>query len=255
MKERPILFSGAMVRAILDGKKTVTRRVVKPQPPTTERIRQVSGSDYHLFTDRLSPGVWRVAGPVWAVRDELAADHGRGPEPLWRCPYGAPGDRLWVRETWATQGNGPDDYPTIIWRADMAAANYAGTTDPAQWKTTPPGSCSPIFYLESDHLVARWRPSIHMPRWASRITLEVTEVRVERVQSITAADILAEGAVERAHQCEYLGKSPVSAFDGKVYPDLLSLWAAGWDSINGSRPGCSWAENPWVWAVTFRRVE
>lgn len=96
-----------------------------------------------------------------------------------------------------------------------------------------------------------WRPSIYMPRWASRITLEVTGVRVERLQDISPKDILAEGVVERSHQDPLLGKCPISAFDGKLYPDLRSLWAAGWDAINGKR--APWLSNPWVWVVSFAR--
>lgn len=99
----------------------------------------------------------------------------------------------------------------------------------------------------------RGRPGRFMPRWASRILLEVVSVRAEQLQDITAADILAEGAVERSHTDPNLGKCPVSAFSGVMHPDLMSLWRAGWDSINGKR--AAWASNPWVWRVAFRRVE
>jgi hypothetical protein len=92
-----------------------------------------------------------------------------------------------------------------------------------------------------------------MPRWASRITLEVTGVRVQRVQEISAKDIIAEGAVERSHEVEFLGKCPVSTFDGCCYSDLKSLWAAGWDSINAKR-SFGWEVNPWVWVYEFKKL-
>jgi len=167
MKERPILFSGPMVRAILEGRKTQTRRIVKPQP----------------------------------LRDRGVMAFNDGEHPQMRCPYGKPGDRLWVRETWC-----PDVEPyTFRYKAD------------------------------GDEPLERWRPSIHIPRWASRITLEVVSVRVERLQNISEDDALAEGItlVER-------GTSPVDQFN-KL-----------WESING--PG-SWEANPWVWVVEFKRIE
>ena len=90
--ERPVLFNGAMVRAILSGAKTQTRRVMHPAPPSIEAVRAKSGSDFSIFTDQSTPGLYRVAGPVWAVRELM------GSEPRWRCPHGEAGDRLWVRE-------------------------------------------------------------------------------------------------------------------------------------------------------------
>lgn len=175
MKERPILFSAPMVRALLDGRKTQTRRVVKPQPTATreEAIRTYGKGGTFI----LEAGFFGV-----------------------RCPYGQLGDRLWVRETWGACAGSP------VYRADDNA-------------TCPDGG--------------RWKPSIHMPRWASRITLEVTGVRVERLQDISEEDAIAEGVPEQrgdpwAFQCL-------------------------WDSINGARERCSWAANPWVWAITFSR--
>jgi hypothetical protein len=186
MKERPILFSGPMVQAILDGRKTQTRRVVKPQP---EYWEQTGG--YHYPLDKKP---YRGA-PVGRVRsiDE------------YRCPYGQPGDRLWVRETWHQYAGGE-----VIYRADYGPESYqAGAKG--------------------------WRPSIFMPRWASRITLEITGVRVERVQDISADDARAEG---------------VSA------PDVLprSKFATLWDSINAKR-GYGWDMNPWCWCVEFKAVQ
>lgn len=175
--ERPILFSGPMVRALLDGRKTQTRRLVK--------LRDFGPST--------------TVGYDWAFRDRRA---------LWNevslsrlletCPYGQLFDRLWVRETWHCNHVGKDQ-SKVNYRAD-------GRTG------------------------LLWTPSIHMPRWASRITMEVTDVSVERLQSISMADVAAEGF----QACEQ--------FEGS--------FSQTWDALNGKR--ATWASNPWVWAVSFR---
>lgn len=180
MKERPIIFSGPMVRAILDGRKTQTRRAVKPQP------------------------LW-VASPGVPFKT-MDAD----PKGTINCPYGQPGDRLWVRESiHVMQPRHDGDTGSVLYRAD-------GHGD---W-------------------IGKWHPSIHMPRWASRITLEVVSVRVERLNGISEKDAKAEG---------YKSQSIMEN------PDAGRLWFRDlWQSINA--PG-SWAENPWVWVVEFKRVE
>ena len=197
MKERPILFSGPMVRAILEGRKTQTRRVVKGLTPG------------HAHTGRSLTGLGYPAsmGKWWA--EFLHSEPG---SPIYvACPYGQPGDRLWVRETWALH---PDDGEAgVLWRA----------TDPG-WDAEGTG--------------LKWRPSIFMPRWASRIELEVTGVRVERVQGISEADAQAEG---------------VAAVQGdpEDHVDPVDRFAQVWDGINGKR-GHGWDVNPWVWVVEFR---
>ena len=181
MKERPILFSGPMVRALLAGTKTQTRRVVKKLPITLNRE-----------TNSLEVDGENIANGRFA---KLVA-----------CPYGQPGDRLWVRETFGHFERNDNFTPgcEVFYRAD--------------------GEC-----LE----IKPWRPSIHMPRWASRITLEITSVRVERLQDISEADAIAEGVYTDPAR---------SAYD--AYAQL-------WDEING--PG-SWAANPWVWVLELRRI-
>lgn len=211
VKERPILFSGPMVRAILDGRKTQTRRALNPQPtkPHYVPFGHADGAVGAIFNDQ--PGI----------------NHGDHVERYW-CKW-QPGERAWIRETWD-------------W--------VAGTTRD-QWKVErferkayKADGCLPVS--------GKWHPSIHMPRWMSRITLEITDVRVQRLHDISAKDILAEGAVERAHHDQHLGKMPVSAFDKCAYVDLASLWSAGWDSINKKKH--PWASNPWVWAISFKRI-
>ncbi len=182
-KERPILFSGPMVRAILEGRKTQTRRVAKTSPSSSSS----TGHFVHLSHGRS------------IETDERALPF---------CPYGQPGDRLWVRETWAKAGEVGDD---IEYRAD-----------------------------NPDPLGAKWRPSIHMPRWASRITLEITGVRVERLTSISSEDARAEGIEwnEGPFRCGHTNH--VSAFKSV------------WESINGKG---SWSADPWVWVIDFKPQE
>ena len=204
MKERPILFSGPMVRAILEGTKTQTRRVVQPQP--AQQLYQIS--DSIEFAPR-------------SARDADAPDWAR----CQTCPYGAPGDRLWVRETWQVDEAGPLQSRTLTGHVRYAS------DDRVRFCGIPKGAISPGTMLAP----GRWRPSIHMPRWASRIDLEITGVRVERLQDISEADMCAEG----------LDRAP--------YGDPSAGFQVLWDMINAKR-GYSWASNPWVWALEFQRV-
>jgi len=226
MKERPILFSGPMVRAILDDNKTQTRRVVKPQPASPGALyREPDGS---LMKDLRGRAFY-----TWPSGHPDA--DGRHPEYAAHCPYGVPGDRLWVRETW--EG---------VFRHDIGDCSYAVSSGgtPANMRTQD--RCLYLFY-KADELVhgepyaGRWMPSIHMPRWASRLTLEVVDVRVERVHDISPDDALAEGVVET----EWFAGDEASA---------LGVFRSLWDSINAAR-GFGWDCNPWVWVVTFKRVE
>jgi hypothetical protein len=210
--ERPIIFSGEMVRAILEGRKTQTRRVIKPQP-------------YALIDD------WPyVDNPIEVVDEKthrtkkvFSDEHMRRFVKRVACPYGQVGDRLWVRETWAPG----------VW------LNQYDDLDPgyrASWAQMA---------RNTNFMEPRWRPSIHMPRWASRITLEVVGVRVERVQEISYADALAEGVWRPG---PYADPDQVD----REY-DARDQYSHLWDEINARR-GYSWASNPLVWVVEFRRV-
>jgi hypothetical protein len=204
VRERGILFSAEMVRAILDGRKGQTRRVVKTQPQETS----LDGSWAR----------WRDAGAdLWRNKEQYARDC---------CPYGQSGDRLWVRETWADTDETINDEPGIVYRA----------TDP-DWES-----------MEG----WKWRPSIFMPRAASRITLEITGVRVERVQEISEADAMAEGVME-IHTDEMQQAARVAASEGRKSIGPVDYFRQLWDSINAKR-GFGWESNPFVWVLEFKRI-
>ena len=191
MKERPILFSGAMVRAILEGRKSQTRRVVKPQPA----------------------GEWAAPGKT-------------------TCPYGQPGDRLWVKESfWGCDLPGYGDQPCVVYDDEWHGQEYK-PTEARPWARK----------------FGRI-PSIHMPREACRLVLEVTDVRVERLQAISEDDALAEGIDTEGD--DYLEGEGWKAAGSAISPERYAF-ASLWRRINGD---ASWDVNPWVWVVGFRRVE
>ncbi|ORM64509.1 hypothetical protein PRCB_16380 [Pantoea rodasii] len=201
MRERPIIFNSEMVRAVMEGRKVQTRRIIKLDH---ERGMQ-------------NPVVRGKCGAVSYVGCRLAAN---------LCPFGAVGDRLWVRETWSEDF--ANYYPNDrVW--------YAADDD-RRLDIEVVDGVRGIFSPESDvHVPFRWRPSIHIPRWASRITLEITGVRVERLQDISEADCAAEG----------LGSPFLRDYKKPKF-------AALWQSIYGEE---SWQANPWVWVIEFKRVE
>jgi hypothetical protein len=189
MKERPILFNGEMVRAILDGRKTQTRRIIKAPVLCNHEYRwkwNQNGEFYRFDTDNYP----EVAGGFDI-----------------RCPYGQPGDRLWVRETWAMSG-----YERVEYRAFPA--------DGTDFRS-----------------VSKWKPSIHMPRKYSRISLLVKDNRVERVQDISVEDIIAEGL-------------STTLRDHDACCHLKEQFQLLWDSISEKRV-YGWSKNPWVWVVEF----
>lgn len=175
MKERPILMSAPMVRAILAGRKTQTRRIMKMAKRGT-------------------------GGPPFQIDGKTVCS-----------PYGVPGDRLWVRESWR-----PRQASTVYYRADSYDYHHDE--------------------IRAGGTVPQWRPSIHMPRWASRITLEVVAVRVERLQEITYLESVAEGVI----------------YD-RGFEDPRDNYRSLWNVINAKR-GRGWDENPWVWVIEFRRT-
>lgn len=211
--ERPILMSAPMVRAILAGTKTQTRRVVKPQP--VQQSGWVGGAYWEQKAATLARPAER-----WSVRDML---------PL--CPYGVPGDRLWVREATLKVEHAGWVGPIFV-ESDAGrhalAWGYGDGDDPDR--------------IEPYDL--RVRPSIHMPRRYARLLLDVTGVRVERLQDISEADAIAEGVWTSCAEMKAAEKRGVQL-------NHIGAYASLWEQING--PG-SWEANPWVWVVSFRRV-
>ncbi|WP_175992405.1 hypothetical protein [Burkholderia vietnamiensis] len=248
MKERPILFSGPMVRAILEGRKTQTRRIVKvrsEQPPAWATFAAEGHSPtYTSFSKPTGLFYWSEEQPNEGLQKTLrrwpieSPKHAMAGDHYWTpCPHGAPGDRLWVRETHDVNRLGIEDFPGgrrryyagIAYRADDGR-HEADITE--------------RMYCTLDEKESRgWTPSIHMPRWASRITLEITRVRAERLQSISDADAEAEGV-------DFLRHVP----DADETLDARGLFLCLWDGLNAAR-GHGWDANPWVWAIEFRRIE
>lgn len=211
MTERGMIFNVEMVRAILDVRKTQTRRIVKGTDGAVKFCKE-----------------WDINGEeIFVVLDEK--DH-TGMNPVLgaiSCPFGGVGDRIWVRETWARYNIDQNSH-------DIA---YRATT-PADWPEE-----------------GRWRPSIHMPRWASRILLEITDVRVERLNVISEEDARAEGvgiavwfAAKGVPESEWtsLGEQ------GAMQASHINKFATLWESIYGAE---SWKANSWVWVIEFKRVE
>lgn len=203
MKERPILFSGPMVRAILEGRKTMTRRVVKHNVVWLGTAEEWNSGKYHPDMPN-----WETFGPQRSnVLARLVGTFGDAYLASLECPHGKPGDRLWVRETWQTHCEmdavKPSDLPV------GTAIQYPATYD---------------------HWVSKKRPSIFLPRWASRVTLEITNVRVELLNQISRENRIAEGVTSG------------SAVE----------FAEAWDKVNGKKH--PWESNPWVWVIEFKKV-
>lgn len=195
MTDRPILFSPPMVRALLDGRKTQTRRVLKDQPGDLDRPGMFDDGEWYVTSSR--------------------GDHQTSLAVRFRV-----GDRLWVRETWADTLSDPNE---AVYRADG----------------------------ERPHSLLLWQPSIHMPRWASRLTLTVTDVRVQRLQDISEEDALAEGVIWSDEKIAFHVPGvphPDPAFPWLSRATAREMYAALWDVINGAG---SWGANPWVVALTF----
>lgn len=241
MKEKSIIFNAEMVRAILDGRKTQTRRELKPQPAEgfyPRRRRNKAGNDVWMeFKDV------HGSDKIWG-----------GGIDRWKCPYGQIGDKLWVRETWCLMRESSDyetgnEYYYFDWDESVELAKDCLNLDPRA------SSCKSVVCYPADgedknpsemfdcvgfsgkvlsKKEVRWRLPVHMPRWVSRITLEITNIRVEKLCEIDIDGIKAEGLPN-----EYDAVSPAGWF------------ANLWGSINGEG---SWGKNPWVWVIEFKKV-
>lgn len=229
VKERPILFSTPMIKAILEGRKTVTRRVIKPHPVPCNHEGYVEA-------------VWKNDPTKWKAFDDHpdrwycsycgnGVDYGGNGM---KCPYGKPGDVLWVRETWSKiHYEGVDENLTYIFKADWTGDAVKGI----------------------------WKPSIHMPRAACRLRLEIVSITVERLQDITEEDAIREGilfyddSILGRRFKDYEADASAYGHPDHDYPTLSTAresFFTLWQSINGPE---SWNANPWVWRIEFKRIQ
>lgn len=220
MKERPILFSAPMVRAILSGQKTMTRRVIKPQPIVSE-------AEAKVLSEARDSGFINI-----------------------KCPYGEVGDRLWVRETWMPDPSCDDD----AWDdAMMSYMEWDGCGMPMRNYPEALKSVNNVIHRASwdgEDMVG-WKPSIHMPRWASRITLEIVSVRVERLNEISEQDAIAEGAMKAVKYTDgHITGDPRIVANEQCSSHQFGFEGL-WKQINGAD---SWQQNPWVWIIEFKRI-
>lgn len=243
MKERGMIFNGEMVRAILDGRKTQTRRIMKVQPESSEfGLRYIAESSLAK----------EVGMYFWSLSDACGMKARSKP---FACPFGTVGDKIWVRETWS--GDFANYYPNdrVWYAADNNRRLDIEVVDGVRG----------IYSPESDvHVPFRWRPSIHMPRWASRILLEITDVRVERLNTISEEDAQREGVHTEVWDQTVVARNyaAIDEFfqfwsdDMPHYVEMNQLHQSSfrslWASIYGSD---SWNANPWVWVIEFKRVE
>lgn len=204
MKEHGMIFNAEMVRALLDGRKTQTRRPIKPQPELT------SGSGFS----------WN--GAVYGAGSNARETNRNFAHT--KCPYGKPGDRIWVRETFRVHSRATD-VATLVYRANEK------NSWTEQTHRVPVAACNKPVSPE------KWTPSLHMPRWASRILLEITDVRVERLNDISEENAKAEGAPT---ECSVIGD--------KHFLGFRTLWKSIYGEDN-------WQVNPWVWVIEFKRIE
>ncbi|KVU85119.1 hypothetical protein WK75_27675 [Burkholderia ubonensis] len=245
MTERPILFSGPMVRAILDGRKTQTRRVVKL--PHTNPLGAWESTTVGGHGTRLANGSPAPELPaIWHTRtgDCLV------------CPHGNAGDQLWVRETHEVRRIGTETFD-----GGRPTRRYAGIAYQADDGRAEVDIDLDTFQALDAKESRGWSPSIHMPRWASRITLEITGVRVERLQDISEVDAIDEGARTldegrlRQQFPAYFAARDATPPGEKppLGPSPRTRFAKLWDGLNAAR-GHGWDTNPWVWVVEFVRI-
>ena len=235
MKERPILFSAPMVRAILDGKKTQTRRVVKSSRANNAEL-------------------WRRFGDEPLLWESLVKGENGAYEHDWftKCPYGTVGDQLWLRESWQYANWTDDGYPFIRFQADGVVLLRDNV--PSEWSEQVNATWATLSELDNfmvDGIAAdrRWRPSIHMPRWASRINLLIKSIRVERLNEISEDDAKAEGVEPFFSTHQSIGRDQTMTTGERISDcEHRASFACLWDDIHGDN---SWQQNPWVWVVEF----
>nr|DAM38452.1 MAG TPA: ASCH domain protein [Caudoviricetes sp.] len=222
-----MIFNGEMVRAILDGRKTQTRRIMKVQPSDGFHPTH-NGYDLDLNAHWYTPGVVDKNGYLQPAKKDVfgVADENE----VYTCPFGAVGDRIWVRE--AFQGPLVSEEFLEEYRAYPEKFE-----NPEYCEYAADGGPRPEYCDLDDNLRHGWRPSIHMPRWASRLMLEITGVRVERLQAITLGDI-----------CKEIG---CGLYDFRPATYGFQVWEDLWKSIYGEE---NWQANPWVWVIEFKVV-
>ncbi len=227
MKEHPIIFNTAMVQAILAGRKTQTRRIIKPQPDLF--YMEEERDDYSVAVGKYCPVMVDEKNEVEYPGDEIFGAYTT--DGVWgvKCPYGEAGDRLWVRETWSP------------WADEESQLAAMGENDKCLYKADYRTGCPPLEIGGDYH----WHPSIHMPREYSRIDLEITDIRAERLQDISEADIKAEGISPYTFARGVLSDNP---------PEFRWAFIKLWDSINAKR-GYGWEANPWVWPIKFKAIK
>lgn len=224
MKERGMIFNGEMVRAILDGRKTQTRRIMEVQPKSeqfgllriTDSTRRGDIGKYH-----------------WSESNAIG-NHVRSK--LFSCPFGGVGDRVWVREAFRVHSRATD-VATLVYKA----------SERNSW--TEQTHRVPVAVCNKPATPEKWTPSLHMPRWASRILLEITDVRVERLNAISEEDARAEGIIDGG--CLNCGE-PEPCGCANPEPDATDAFAYLWQSIYGQE---NWNADPWVWVISFKRIE
>jgi hypothetical protein len=245
MNEHPILFSGPMVNAVMQGSKTHTRRVMKPQPLSTEISVPFSGAKpcvwFHFDANTSAKIDWcRQYGRPY-IRNRRFLRWNKKPakwgkrEVISICPYGKLGDILWVKETFR------------FWLGHDGNFIFRYRADDAVVETNMFSSSEDLGYIEDYNTYKEpeeWRSPLFMPLWASRLTLLIIDVGMERLQDITEDDAIAEGIV------------PVTQRGGGyVAGSAVNGFRYLWNLMNGKRPGCTWEYNPWVWVIKFIRVQ
>lgn len=224
MTAQSIIFSGPMVKAILEGRKTQTRRVIKPQP-------EGAWMDWLINTNLNGDNRYWVDGEP-TMHLNMAKDF----NPKGECRYGYPGSHIWVREGWAVADIYDNEAPFELAQTKQGMSLWYKAGGCKAYKSSTPG---------------RWRSPLFMPRWASRLTLEVTDVRVERLHAITEAGAIAEGVYTNAEALVALGL-PTENFTF-VRDSCVDKYRIVWESINGKT--FPWSSNPFVWVIEFKRVE